>query len=462
MESEISRDSYDEIKKKTKSYCEQINRELEGIKNTSPEDQASIKGKQEKVAINLKKLLKYLVSLQIDSYGFTYGSNHTSQNLDYDIVDYLRSTVELYASENQNADEPEEKTVDIGEAFTAYYIFAYMYHLYDPNSLQLFIDTYENLFWEKYALVYQIRGRELRTQGQFWDAAKNDEIALRVLKTKNIENIGVKVTYASSIALALESQNYNIDESYVKQALDNVNQAIQINRTYARYHYLSAKLRLYWVKKQVYEKIKNGLDCDTDNANWENDLATAEKSIQEALNLLDERSPSYMGFFVDYSITLSQIKRTRSDIQLIQNIQIYYNDKSQIFHNNIKEMTDKSFDDWNKNLSSEMQEKVQHYLSEEHKSIQKELKETQTRFMEIMAIFVAIVGVMMTMIELLSQGYKIQEVLVGMVVMNSGILMVYSFFKMIISEKITRFLIATIFFAFLIILISFKLSTSIP
>ena len=269
MENELSNESYYFIKEKVGSLCDSINLRLENIRKLSPESE-DLKNKEENLlSINLMTLLSYLVDLQPDSYSYKYGSNHASQNLNYGIANFLRNIVEQYVLENKTNCDPTVKKIRIEEAFTAYYILAYMQRLYEPDSLLLFLDTYEKFFLEKYALAYQIRGRELRAQGKFWEAVKNDELALAMLKSKNIENIGVRVTYASSIALALEAQNENIDESYLKKALENVNQAIQINRTYARYHYLIAKLRLYWVKKQVYEKIKIGISNEYDNNYWE-------------------------------------------------------------------------------------------------------------------------------------------------------------------------------------------------
>lgn len=429
------------IIKQVNSDITTINRSIESINTLYNEGQEEYAIEKMSVQKTVNSLLTYLVSLQVDSYYYSVGTNYASQNLDYNdtVILDIQSIIDDYIS---NLEKSSAQDKDIEVAFTAYYVLFYMFHLHERDKQKRVLDEYEHYFLDRFALAYQIRGRELRDRKLIKEAIQNDKIALNKLKEKNMENIGVKVTLASSMAIGLEENIIDFNDSEVKQAIENVVQAIQLNRKYAKYHYLLSVLRLEQVKKNFFAFVKSNYDGWNTDDKWEQELDEAERSIQTALDLLNEKSPTYTGFFVLYRLTLDRIKTVQSYIQLVKEIEL----KHRALRSNVISQMDKSYNEWKEVISNKTSDDTKIALHEFQKQFQEELKETQTRYLEILAVFVAIVGVMMTMIGLLSHNYKIQEVLAGMIVMNSGLIVVYSFFKIILSNKISKLALLAILF----------------
>ena len=420
-----------DIRSRVDSYITIINRSLNSINNIYTNEQKEYAQEQSIVHDTINSLLSYLVSLQVDSYNYSVGANHASQNLDYAVFSFLQSIIDDYSLSNR---EDIEKKIDIRVAFTAYYLLSYMCRQYERERLEQIIDTYENFFLDRFALAYQIRGRSLRDRKLIQEAIQNDKIALSMLKEEKIDNIGVLVTYASSIAKGLEESIIELNESDIDQAIENVIRAIQINRKYSKYHYLLSLLRLERVKKQFFDSLKRDYDSWNTDEPWEQELIKAEDSIQTALDYLDEKSQSYTSFLVMYRLILDRIKNVQSYIHLLKGLRM----KENAYHSKIINQINTSLNGWRKEISEKTEEETKIALRESQEQIQKELKETQNRYLEILAVFVAIVGVMMTMIGLLSHDYTIREVFAGMIVMNSGLIIVYSIFKMILSNKISK------------------------
>ncbi len=398
---------------------------------------------RKKVRTDIDQLLEYLNKRTIDSYEFTYGANRAAQSLDNEVSNFLEEIVRDFSKKTDG----EKKRND---AFIAYYLLAYIYRLYAPDKLERFLEKYERFFKQHYALTYQIRGRELRAKGKLEEAIQNDQIALQMLKRHGIENIGVKVTYASSIAVALENGIMKVNQDDIDDSIANVEQAIQMNREYSRYHYLLARLKLYQIRNEMYSFTDKTLEEWSKNkVAWVSGLRKAEESIQTALNYLKKQASSYTEFYVTYRETADSIKRLRMEIDLFEKLYEQFQRfddqnrkkaeslKSEILEKNEQAMEERSKAD-NLRLQQarrDIEKTNKGHLDEIQKNIETELGKSQIKYLEILAVFVAIVGVIVTTNGLLTKDFTFSEAILGIIAMNAGIVAVYACFKIIFSQE---------------------------
>lgn len=454
--------SFPEITSKVIEYCSQINPLLQ--------DDGEIKN--DSVIDIIDQLIQYLKDLRIDSYEFTFGANEAAQNLSSNVCKVLLEKIEDFSKKEEQNIEGEMRD----STFIVYYLVAYLYRLHNAESLSGFLEKYENFFLKHYALTYQIRGRELRAKGKLEDAIQNDKLALKMLKEKGVENIGIKVTHASSIAMALESGVKGIGQSEIEDSIKDVNQAIQMNRLYPRYHYLIAKIKLNKTRNAVYTVGKSDMFSGKWSENidtWNKELIESEESIEKALNLLNnnKRAESYPIFLTTYNAIKDCIKRLQADIELFEMI---YEQIQQFEHktfekfekllNQLKtdnlELVEETIkkekaeiDKNNKDKLAASQEKIE-------KEIQVALQKSQNRYLEILAVFVAIVGVMITTIGLVTNNFSFREVIFGIIVMNASILAVYTCFKMILSKVIHQLYVVILVITCFVILFSLVFGSS--
>lgn len=443
--------SYPEIATQVREFCDVINSLLQD------------NGENDKIKYNIDQLIQHLKSLEIDSYEFTYGANQAAQNLDNKVCNFLLEKIANFSADNDN-----DKNVERADAFIAYYLVAYLYRLHDSEKLGEFLEKYETLFIKHYALTYQIRGRELRAKGKLQDAIQNDHLALEMLDRKKIDNIGVRITLASSIATALESRERGIEHSDIESSINDVKKAIQMNRLYPRYYYLIAKIKLYQTKNEVYmtdyenktlEKWSEKKDA------WNSELAEAYELIRQALELLDNKTSAYPIFFTTYTVIKDRIEKLQTEIELLG-----------VINGQIQEFKDQILNEFEKiiNVTKEKNEEmIENVLQQERAEIEKNSKEaltasrekiendmqnalqkSQVKYLEILAVFVAIVGVMVTTSGLVTQNFSFREVILGIIVMNAAILAVYTCFKMILSKEIHRLYVTILFITCVVMLLS--------
>lgn len=454
--------SFSEITSKVIEYCNQINPLLQ--------DDGEIK--DDSVIDIIDRLIQYLKELNIDSYEFSFGANEAAQNLSSNICKVLLEKIEVFSKQGEQDIEREKRD----SAFIVYYLVAYLYRLHDAESLSGFLEKYENFFLKHYALTYQIRGRELRAKGKLEDAIQNDKLALKMLNQKGVENIGIKVTHAASIAMALESGVKGIEQSEIEDSIDDVNQAIQMNRLYPRYYYLIAKIKLYKTRNAVYSTVNFDMISGKWSENkdtWNKELIESDELIEKALNLLNKnkRAESYPVFLTTYNTIKDCIKRLQGDIELFG--MIY--EQIQQFKDNIFETFQKSTDELKsdnikmieetlKNEKEEIDKNNKDKLAASQEKIEKEiqvaLQKSQNRYLEILAVFVAIVGVMITTIGLVTNNFSFREVIFGIIVMNASILAVYTCFKMILSKEIHQLYVVILVITCFVILFSLVFGSS--
>lgn len=362
---------------------------------------------------NLDELLSNLVQLGIDTYNFSIGANIAAKTINKSIVAELEKYMQFFfekKNKNRNDDD---------KAFCAYYLLTYYYRIYEKmDKLSNVITLYQSYFEQRedrYALAYQIRGRYLRRRGDGRKAINYDRKASELLKKKNIDNIQVEITNASTISIALENRENYITESDITNAISVVQRAIISNAEYAKYYYLLAKLKIFSL---LYKNDHNKLDA----IDYAKEIKDAKELLRTAIELEDAKADSYSTSISEYKTYLRSADLVLAEIQLTNKIE-----KMQTRQNDIIK---KKFETNNQNTEELLQRtKVE---------VDEKIKDTQNKYLEILAIFVSIVAIIMVVIGSFSQKFTLTQILVIIIGMCLGVLALYSAFLIMLNDTIKR------------------------
>lgn len=360
---------------------------------------------------NLDELLSNLVQLEIDTYNFSIGANIAAKTIDKSIVLELEKYMAVFFEKEK------KKQKDTDKAFCAYYLLTYYYRIYEKmDKLSNVITLYQSYFEqreERYALAYQIRGRYLRRRGDGSKAINYDRKASELLKKKNIENIQVEITNASTVSIALENRENYVTECDITKAISVVQSAIISNSEYAKYYYLYAKLKIFsLLYKNDHDKLGT--------INYVAEIKEAKELLRTAIELEDTKADSYATSISEYKTYLRSADLVLAEIQLtdkIKNIQLMQNDI-------IKEKFDKS--------AQETKELLQQTKVE----VDEKIKNAQDKYLEILALFVSIVAIIMVVIGSFSQKFTTTQILVIIIGMCLGVLAIYSAFLVMLNKTI--------------------------
>lgn len=360
---------------------------------------------------NLDELLSNLVQLGIDTYNFSIGANIAAKTINKSIVAELEKYMQIFfekKNKNRNDDD---------KAFCAYYLLTYYYRIYEKmDKLSNVITLYQSYFEQRedrYALAYQIRGRYLRRRGDGSKAINYDRKASELLKKKNIDNIQVEITNASTISIALENRENYITESDIANAISVVQRAIISNAEYAKYYYLLAKLKIFSL---LYKNDHNKLDT----IDYAKEIKDAKELLRTAIELEDAKADSYSTSISEYKTYLRSADLVLAEIQLTNKIE-----KMQTRQNDIIK---KKFETNNQNTEELLQKtKVE---------VDEKIKDTQNKYLEILAIFVSIVAIIMVVIGSFSQKFTLTQILVIIIGMCLGVLALYSAFLIMLNDTI--------------------------
>lgn len=360
---------------------------------------------------NLDELLSNLVQLGIDTYNFSIGANIAAKTINKSIVAELEKYMQIFfEKKNKNSNDDDK-------AFCAYYLLTYYYRIYEKmDKLSNVITLYQSYFEQRedrYALAYQIRGRYLRRRGDGSKAINYDRKASELLKKKNIDNIQVEITNASTISIALENRENYITESDITNAISVVQRAIISNAEYAKYYYLLAKLKIFSL---LYKNDHNKLDT----IDYAKEIKDAKELLRTAIELEDAKADSYSTSISEYKTYLRSADLVLAEIQLTNKIE-----KMQTRQNDIIK---KKFETNNQNTEELLQRtKVE---------VDEKIKDTQNRYLEILAIFVSIVAIIMVVIGSFSQKFTLTQILVIIIGMCLGVLALYSAFLIMLNDTI--------------------------
>lgn len=399
-------------------------------------------------------LLDNLVQLEIDTYTFSIGANTAAQTIDKAIVSELETYMNIFDATNPKSDSLYDT------AFVAYYLLTYYYRIYEKmDKLSSAISKYHSYFEEKaerYALSYQIKGRYLRRRGNGQEALVYDRLASELLKKKNIENIQVEITNASTVSLALENRETYITEQDINASIAAVQKAIVVNSDYPKYRYLCAKLIMF----SLLFKNSNGT---LDEIDYASEIKNAKELLRSAIELEDPHKDSYSTSISEYKTYLRAADLVLAEIRLTEFIkkeqkaqitsvdsrigQLELKNERIINASNmsmLQQIADLKVSAENQISSSKTELNTQinnsktelnTEISRLKSSLDTQLKETQDKYLEILGVVVSIVSVLMVIIGTYSAKLSITAILVATFAMCVGVIGVYSAFLILLREK---------------------------
>ena len=415
-------------------------------------------------------LLDNLVQLGIDTYIFSIGANIAAQTIDKAIIGEL----EIYMNNFDTTASKSDSLYDT--AFVAYYLLTYYYRIYEKmDKLSSAISKYHSYFEEKtgkYALSYQIKGRYLRRRGNGQEALAYDRRASELLKKRNIENIQVEITNASTISLALENRETYITEDDIKNSISAVKKAIVINSNYPKYRYLYAKLIIF----SLLFKNSNGTLSEVD---YTSEIKNAKELLRTAIELEDPNKDSYSTNISEYKTYLRAADLVLAEIRLTEFIkkeeetQIksvatridqfeLKNERTinMITSDMLQKITDLKVSTENK-ISSD-QSKLNTEISNLKATLNAQLKGAQDKYLEILGVVVSIISVLMVIIGTYSAKLSITSILIATFAMCVGVIGIYSAFLVLLREKIGKKYIILLLISILLEIILIILSIMWP
>lgn len=391
----------------------------------------------------VEELLINLVNLEIDTYNFSMGANAATRTINKKIIPVLEKYLKHF---DQNA---EKKVEDYDKAFVAYYLLTYYYRTYEKlDKFSNVINLYQSYFEshnEKYALAYQIKARYLRRKGNRRDALAYDRKAGDVLTKKNINNIQVRVTYASTVSMSLENREPFVTERDIEDAYKTAEEAIILNSDYPKYRYLLGKLIIFTL---LYKNSHNQLE----GIDYSSEILRAKESLREAIELEDSTSDSYPISVIEYRTYMRAADLVLAEIRLTENMRLLEQKQTE----SIQHKFEQEKKDTEGNLLSTKNEIIEE-LKTAKSGFEAQLKQTQDRYMEILGLIVSIVAIIMVVIGTYSANLSITAILVATFGMCIGMIAVYSALLILLKEpkvKYFVFLVVSSIAEILIIIVS--------
>ena len=418
----------------------------------------------------IEELLSNLVELGIDTYNFSIGANIAARTIDKSIIELLETYLAKFDRKSEKVEE------DYDKAFAAYYLLTYYYRTYEKLEKYAYaLNMYQSHFEAKadnYALAYQIKARYLRKHGEGKEAMMYDRRAVELLKAKNIDNIHIRITLAATVAIALENREDYISESDIKEALETTQNAIIQNSDYAKYRYLLAKLRIFYLLYKNDHNQLHGLD-------YSKEIIEAKKLLRDAVELEDPKADAYPTSVIEYrsymraaDLVLSELKLTEriKGMEVSQNVlihQLFESSRTEVDSNlrtNKAEISEQL-----KTTQSEVDTKIEDIKGDFHTSLtttttsfEALLKQSQDHYLEILGVFVSIVAVIMVVIGTYSAKLTITAILVATFGMSVAMIGVYAAFLILLRDKIDKRYVIILLLSFIIEIIIITVSICWP
>ena len=232
---------------------------------------------------------------------------------------------------------------------------------YEQNNI--FLNKYVSLFDEmKYPIINHLIFLNLMSSQQ------NDFEYLIEIAEENClkfpEHYGVLHAYADTVA-SEGSRIYGGDNvyNYVQEALDKVEQAIKMNKSYAKYYRTKGILLGLETKKILDEIEKDKFIQITDRKiELEKKLNNAEYYVYKAIRMEPSSESDYGIRLMDYRTVLFDLKWIRTQIEM--EVNRFY-------------------------ISKDLEEEKQ-YRDDEKQTFQNEIKEMQVHYLELLGLFATI------------------------------------------------------------------------
>ena len=137
------------------------------------------------------------------------------------------------------------RSADTDAAFVSYYALSLIYKKEDRQDLlKSLIDERYNFFTQLYPLAFEVRSRYYKRIHEYDNALEADELAIDFLNIKNITNYALCISYASTVCRMYE-KGYTVESYQKDNAWLYIQNAIDYNPLYPKYHFLKGKLLFY-------------------------------------------------------------------------------------------------------------------------------------------------------------------------------------------------------------------------
>lgn len=189
-------------------------------------------------------------------------------NLEWKLYEYLSDMYKYIEHIRDNCGYENTTNILIDRYFTAYYMLSLIYkRLKKYRNLKELYRRYQGCFRnykEFYPLLGELKSRYHclpgATVSDYKQALEADSEALMLLDQMGVDNEGVKISFCTSVLNILESSEVNsyvsiLDDMDIETAWRYCCDALEKNRTYAKYYSIKARLLLFG-KSEVIRCIR--------------------------------------------------------------------------------------------------------------------------------------------------------------------------------------------------------------
>lgn len=183
-------------------------------------------------------------------------------------------------------------------AFAAYYALSLIHKKQDDvEGLHMLLnEKYDKL--RDYALHFEVHSRYYKRVDMFRDALSCDKRAINVLKRKQITNVALCISYASTVCTMLKKKDTSIHNEDITLAHKYIEDAIEFNPIYPKYYFLKAQLTFL---SAVYE---------------EKSLSELEQAGRAADELIDEYADVFLyEFYHDRNVFVEKERKKYEDFK---------------------------------------------------------------------------------------------------------------------------------------------------
>ncbi len=173
--------------------------------------------------------------------------------------------------------------------FASYYALSLIRKKQDDAEglLNLIDEKYDGL--RDFALHFEVHSRYYKRVDKFREALSCDKRAINVLKRKNISNVALCISYASTVCTMLKKKDSTLHDDDIKLAKRYIEDAIEFNPVYPKYYFLKAQLTFLSAIRES------------------SDLSRLEEAGRQAIELIDEYADVFLyEFYHDRNVFVSK------------------------------------------------------------------------------------------------------------------------------------------------------------
>lgn len=282
-------DTFSSMRDRMKSFCIYINQQMRSIYAMDNTDQA----------IKLSEILdKIVAEYGVYDYAFSYFAAWFAGNHGNQLLTPLQNI--YYDSYGGNFRELDGQTPgkERLRGFSAFFILiTSCIHFKNHERIQQLFDDHEHdckMRFRDMPLFYDLVSRYDKRNDDLKKALLCERQAIAMLDLLSCRNVGVSCSFASTVSRMLE-RGQNVAPADAKKALELIDDAIEYNSEYAKYHYIRAKLYFYFaLSSKSHQKCLN-------------DLYYAKDECEFAVFSEDTQRSDYLSRVEDYKQLLLRI-----------------------------------------------------------------------------------------------------------------------------------------------------------